>query len=54
MTIDDQVAADQAPDATEILKAVRLRLALLRPFVAEHDRLAKADAALDKAATKFR
>lgn len=53
-TIIDSDQAAAIPDETEILQAVRARLALLRPLVVEHDRLAKADAALDKAAAKVK
>jgi hypothetical protein len=41
------------PDAEEILKAIRQRMAMLRPLVVEHDRLAQAEASLDKALRKL-
>ena len=50
MAVD--LSENVAPTEKEILAATRLRMEMLRPLVAEHDRLAAADKALEKAMKK--
>lgn len=42
-----------APDITEIRAAIEARMQELRPLVEEHDRLEKAEAALERAMAKL-